>query len=49
MEQLRLDEYVRSTYASTLSQIAAQHVEYISYDKYFGNELDTYSNSPYAH
>jgi hypothetical protein len=45
MEQLRLDEYVRSTYASTLSEIGAKHVEYILDEKHFGNELDTYSNS----
>ena len=40
----RLDEYVRGTYAAVLSDLGAEHEEYLFDSQHFGNELDTYSN-----
>lgn len=45
MEKPRLDEYVRDSYATMLSELGAEHIGYFLDEEHFGNELDTYSNS----
>ena len=41
---MRLDDYVRHSYATILLKLEAQHIEYFFDAQHFGNELDRWTN-----